>query len=130
MPPACLKQVFRIVALDRSGNHSRSKQSRSNVPPRYASARRFFTRRSAELGRSLASEIILTSLQTDFFNNPLVRNYTSGELSTLREPQGRELVEPVHGTDSSEGPSDAGPVRSRLDRGGMSLAHSVSYGTC
>ncbi len=76
MPPACLKQVFRIVALDRSGNHSRSKQSRSNVPPRYASARRFFTRRSAELGRSLASEIILTSLQTDFFNNPLVRNYT------------------------------------------------------
>ena len=37
---------------------------RSNVPPKYASARRFFAR--------LASEIFLTSLQTDFFNNLLV----------------------------------------------------------
>ncbi len=36
---------------------------RSNVPPKYASARRFFAR--------LASEIFLTSLQTDFCNNPL-----------------------------------------------------------
>jgi len=145
MPPACRKQAFRIVALDRCGNHSRSKRSRSNVPPKYASARRIFARRSAELGRSLASEIFFTSLQTDFFNNPLVRNHTSGELSTLREPQGptssphfevprgrsrgRELVEPVHGTDSSEGPSDACPVRSHLDRGVMNLAHSASYGT-
>jgi len=37
---------------------------RSNVPPKYASARRFFAR--------LASEIFLTSLQTAFFNNLLV----------------------------------------------------------
>ncbi len=63
MPPACLKQAFRIVALDRYGNHSRSKRSRSNVPLKYASARRFFAR--------LASEIFLTSLQTAFFNNLL-----------------------------------------------------------
>jgi len=63
MPPACLKQAFRIVALDRCGNHSRSKRSRSNVPSKYASARRFFAR--------LASEIFLTSLQTAFFNNLL-----------------------------------------------------------
>ncbi len=64
MPPACLKQAFRIVALDRCGNHSRSKRSRSNVPLKYASARRFFAR--------LASEIFLTSLQTAiFFNNLL-----------------------------------------------------------
>ncbi len=48
------------VALNRPGKFSRSKQSRSNVPPKYASARRFFAR--------LASEIFLTSLQTDFFN--------------------------------------------------------------
>ncbi len=38
---------------------------------KYASARRFFARRSAELGRSLASEIFLTNLQTAFFNNLL-----------------------------------------------------------
>ncbi len=50
------------VALDRPGKFSRSKQSRSNVPPKYASARRFFAR--------LASEIFLTSLQTDFFQKP------------------------------------------------------------
>jgi hypothetical protein len=36
---------------------------RSNVPPKYASARRYFAR--------LASEIFLTSLQTAFFNNLL-----------------------------------------------------------
>jgi hypothetical protein len=63
MPTACLKQAFKIVALDRYGNHSRSKRSRSNVLPKYASARRFFAR--------LASEIFLTSLQTGFFNNLL-----------------------------------------------------------
>ena len=63
MPTACFKQAFKIVALDRCGNHSRSKRSRSNVPPKYASARRFFAR--------LASEIFLTSLQTAFFNNLL-----------------------------------------------------------
>ncbi len=57
------------VALDRPGKFSRSKQSRSNVPPKYADPRRFFARRSAELGRSFASEIFLTSLQTAFFNN-------------------------------------------------------------
>ncbi len=68
MPSACLKQAFRIVALDRCGNHSRSKRRRSNVPPKYASARRFFAR--------LASEIFLTSLQTAFFNNLLVREET------------------------------------------------------
>jgi hypothetical protein len=34
---------------------------RSNVPPKYASARRFIAR--------LASEIFLTSLQTALFNN-------------------------------------------------------------
>ncbi len=59
----CLKQAFRIVALDRCGNHSRSKRSRSNVPPKYADPRRFFAR--------LASEIFLISLQTAFFNNLL-----------------------------------------------------------
>jgi len=47
MPSACLKQAFRIVALDRCGDHSRSKRSRSNVPPKYASARQFFARRPA-----------------------------------------------------------------------------------
>jgi hypothetical protein len=52
------------VALDRPGIFSRSKQSRSNVPPKYASPRRFFAR--------LAPEIFLTSLQTAFFNNLLV----------------------------------------------------------
>jgi len=85
------------AAVNRPGKFSRSKQSRSNVPPKYASARRFFAPRSAvfdpdpstmlrvmvrysnheaqtrrELGRSLASEIFLTSLQTAFFNNLLV----------------------------------------------------------
>ncbi|MFB3109076.1 MAG: hypothetical protein ACE1ZE_06870, partial [Candidatus Binatia bacterium] len=60
MPPACLKQAFRIVAL-----------RRSKVPPKYASTRRFYARRSAELGRSLAFEIFLTSLQTAFFKNLL-----------------------------------------------------------
>jgi len=68
MPPACLKQVFRIVALDRCGNHSRSKRNRSNVLPKYVSARRFFAR--------LASEIFLTSLQTAFFNNLLDADYS------------------------------------------------------
>ena len=63
MPPACRKQAFRIVALDRCGNYSRSKRSRSNVPPKYASARRFFAR--------LVSEIFLTSLQTAFFSSLL-----------------------------------------------------------
>jgi len=63
MPTDCFKQAFRIVALDRRGNHSRSKQSRSSVPPKYADPRRFFAR--------LASEIFLTSLQTAFFNNLL-----------------------------------------------------------
>jgi len=70
-----------MVALDRCGNHSRFKRSRSNVAPKYADPRRFFARRSAvfdheaqtrrELGRGLASEIILTSQQNDFFNNLL-----------------------------------------------------------
>ncbi len=59
-----LKQAFMKVAINRPGKISRSKQSRSNVPPKYASARRFFAR--------LASEIFLTSLQADFFNNLLV----------------------------------------------------------
>jgi len=97
MPPACRKQAFKIVALDRCGNHSRSKRSRSSVPPKYASTRRFFARRSAvfdpdpstmlrvmvrysnpeaqtrrELGRSLASEMFLISLRTAFFNNLLI----------------------------------------------------------
>ncbi len=49
------------VTLDRPGKFSRSKQSRSNVPPKYADPRRFFAR--------LDSEIFLTSLQTDVFNN-------------------------------------------------------------
>ena len=84
------------VALDRPGKFSRSEQNFSAVPPKYASARRFFAPRSAvfdpdpstmlrvmvrysnheaqtrrELGRGLASEIILTSQQYDFFNNLL-----------------------------------------------------------
>ena len=52
------------VAVNRPGKFSRSEQSRSNVPPKYAAARRFFAR--------LASEIFLTSLQTDFFKILLV----------------------------------------------------------
>ena len=52
------------VALDRPGIFSCSKQSRSNVPPKYADPRRFFV--------PLASEIFLTSLQVDFFNNLIV----------------------------------------------------------
>ncbi len=63
MPTACFKQAFMKVALDRPGKFSRSEQSRSNVPPKYASARLFFAR--------LASEIFLTSPQTAFFNNLL-----------------------------------------------------------
>ncbi len=51
------------VALNRPEKFSRSKQSRSNVPPKYASARRYFAR--------LASEIFLTSLRSAFFNNLL-----------------------------------------------------------
>ncbi len=51
------------AAVNRPGKFSRSKQSHSNVLPKYASARRFFAR--------LASEIFLTSLQTAFFNNLL-----------------------------------------------------------
>jgi hypothetical protein len=41
-----------------------AQSSRSNVPAKYASARRFFAR--------LASEIFLSSLQSDFFSNLLV----------------------------------------------------------
>jgi len=91
MPPACFKQAFRIVAL-----------RRSNVPPKYADPRRFFARRPAvfdpdpstmlrvmvrysnheaqtrrELGRSLASEMFLTSLQTVFLTTSEV--LASGE---------------------------------------------------
>jgi len=49
LPPACPKQAYRIVALKRRENHFRSKRSRSNVLLKYASARRFLSRRSAEL---------------------------------------------------------------------------------
>ncbi len=52
------------VAVNRLGKFSRSKQSRSNVPRKYASARRFFAR--------LASEIFLSSLPTEFCSNLLV----------------------------------------------------------
>ncbi len=63
--------------LDRYGNHSRSKRSRSNVAPKYASARRFFAR--------LASEIFLISLQKAFFNNVLAwcRNHVHHNWLTL-----------------------------------------------
>jgi len=37
---------------------------------------------------------------------PSVGNYTHGDLPTLREPQGRELIEPVHDTNSSSRQSD------------------------
>ncbi len=66
------------VAVNRLGKFSRSKQSRSNVPRTYAPARRFFAHRSAELGRSLASEIFLTNLQTDFFSSLLGAQPLSG----------------------------------------------------
>jgi len=46
------------VAVNRLGKFSRSKQSRFNVPRKYASARRFFAR--------LASEIFLSSLPKSF----------------------------------------------------------------
>jgi hypothetical protein len=71
MPTDCIKHAFMKVALNRPGKFSRSKQSRSNVSLKYADPRRFFARRSAELGRSLASEIFLTNLQTAFFNDLL-----------------------------------------------------------
>jgi len=48
---------------------------RSNVPPKYASARRFFAR--------LASEIFLTSLQTDFSNNLLAASSGKGLQETI-----------------------------------------------
>ncbi len=85
MPLACLKQAFRIVELDRPGKFSRSKQSRSNVPPKYASARRFFAR--------LASEIFLTSLQTVFFNNLLDLAWSDRNWSGVAHPvlQGKGL---------------------------------------
>ena len=51
------------VALDRPGKFSRSEQNFSAVPPKYASARRFFAR--------LASETFFTCRQNDFFNNLL-----------------------------------------------------------
>ncbi len=51
------------VAVNQPGKFSRSEQSRSNVSPKYADPRRFFAR--------LVSEILLTSLQTAFFNNLL-----------------------------------------------------------
>ena len=51
------------VALDRPGIFSRSKQSRSNVAPKYADPRRFIAR--------LASEIFLISLQINILNNLL-----------------------------------------------------------
>ncbi len=57
------------VAVNRPEKFSPSKQSRSNVPPKYVSARRFIARRSAELGRSLAPGTFLTSQKTAFFNN-------------------------------------------------------------
>ncbi len=51
------------VALNRPGNFSRSKQSCSNVPLRYANPRRFYAHH--------ASGIFFTSLQTAFFYNLL-----------------------------------------------------------
>jgi len=60
LPPACPKQAFRIVALDRCGNHSRSKQGCSNVLPKYASARRFLAH--------LVPGTFLTGLATGLFN--------------------------------------------------------------
>ncbi len=51
------------VVVNRLGKFSRSKQSRSNVPGAYASARQFFAR--------LASEIFLSSLPTEFFTELL-----------------------------------------------------------
>jgi hypothetical protein len=71
MPTACFKQAFMKAAVNRLEKFFRSKRSRSNVPHKYASARRYFARHSAELGRSLASKIFLTSLQTAIFNNLL-----------------------------------------------------------
>ncbi len=56
---------------------------RSNVPPKYASARRLFAR--------LASEIFLISLQPDFFNKLLdtewvlnIDLYTNGKFLRFR----------------------------------------------
>ena len=49
MPTACFKQAVMKVALDRPGKFSRSKQSRSNVTPKYADPRRSIAHRSAEL---------------------------------------------------------------------------------
>ncbi len=51
------------VAVNRLGKFSRSKLSRSNVPRKYAFARRFFAR--------LASEIFLSSLPKELFSNRL-----------------------------------------------------------
>jgi len=86
MSTACLKQAFVKVAVNRPGKFSRSKQSRSNVPPKYVTARRFFARRSVELGRILAFEIFLTSLQTAFFNNLLESAVEVDPESLVRYP--------------------------------------------
>ncbi len=87
MPSACIKQTFWIVALNRYGNDSHSKRSRSNVPLKYASAQPILSefegsnfraclyladrRRSAELDRSPTSEVFLPGLQSAFFYNLL-----------------------------------------------------------
>jgi len=71
MVTACFKQAFMKVAVTRPGKIFHSKWSRSNVAPKYTSARRYFAHRSAELGRSLATEIFFTRLQTAFFNSLL-----------------------------------------------------------
>ncbi len=62
----------------------RSAQSpRSNVAPKYASARRFFAR--------LASEIFLTSLQTEFFNNLLGKHILNWRRFQIRFDSGDSL---------------------------------------
>jgi len=105
MPPACLKQAFRIVALDRGGSHSRSKRSRSNVPSKYASARRFFAR--------LASEIFLISLQTVFINN-----LTKGRSFGFQCPM--ECVG-AYGMETREGPEPVIQLLQKLFDAGCQL---------
>jgi len=81
MPTACFKQAFIKVALNRPGKFSRSKQSRSNVPPKYASA-----------------EPVLSEVEGSIHRAPpgcLPLDLPRGGEPALRGPQGREPVESV-----------------------------------
>jgi hypothetical protein len=61
-----------------------AQSSRSNVLIKYASARRFFAR--------LASEIFLSSLETEFFSNVLLGPFTLSQSKGARSDRGESTV--------------------------------------